>query len=357
MGLFMNIEFLHKVLELAKTKRGFCAPNPAVGAIVVKNNKILGQGYHHGSGHSHAEVEALKNLNEEAKGATLYVTLEPCCHFGKTPPCTDLIIQYGIKKVIFGFKDPNPKVANKSEKILQQAGIEVMHAPLKEIDEFYHSYAFWWKNKTPFVTAKLAVSLDGKIAGANGARVNITGEAAQLFTHQQRKISDAILTAAKTIIKDDPLLNVRLPDTEYKKPLYILDAQLQVPTNAEIFNSAKSVTLFHAKTVSPEKIYILEKKGARCIAVANNEYGLDLNEILQVIGKDGMHDLWIEAGGHCFSSLLKQKLLQKAFIYVAPKWLGAQAQSAFADNNDLFASAIQKNWRALGEDGLCELFF
>lgn len=353
----MNIEFLKQALQLAAIKRGFCAPNPAVGAIVVKNNKILGQGYHHGSGHAHAEVEALKNVGDEANGATLYVTLEPCCHVGKTPPCTDLLIQRGIKHVFFGFKDPNPLVAEQSKKILAAAGIESEYMPLPEINEFYQSYAYWWQYKKPFVTAKLAMSLDGKIAGANGKRIDITGKNAQLFTHQQRKISDAILTTAKTIINDDPLLNVRLPNEEYQKPVYILDAQLQISTDTTIFNSAKSLTLFHAKTISKEKINSLEKKGARCISVPNHEYGLDLNNVITAIGKDGVHDLWVETGGHCFSSLLKQKLLQKAFIYMAPKWLGSQAQSAFTENNNIFADAIQKNWRSLGDDGLCELLF
>ncbi len=351
----MHMSFLLKSLELATISRGFCAPNPAVGALVVKDNKILAQGFHRGSGQPHAEVEALKNLGENANGATLYVSLEPCCHFGKTPPCTDLLIQRGIKQVVFGFRDPNPQVTGKSEKILRAAGIEYLHVPAIEIDTFYQSYAFWWQHKKPFVTAKLAMSLDGKIAGANGTRVNITNKDAQLFTHQQRKLSDAILTTIQTIQKDDPLLNVRLANIEYKKPLYILDSQLATPLSANIFSSTKSITLFHTDNVNPKKLQALKAQGAHCVVVPGGHHGLDLDAVLAKIGNDGIHDLWIEAGGQCFSSFLKQQLLQKAYIYIAPKWLGAQAQNAFVEDHDIFATVQQKNWQILGEDMVCEM--
>jgi diaminohydroxyphosphoribosylaminopyrimidine deaminase / 5-amino-6-(5-phosphoribosylamino)uracil reductase len=327
----MHEIYLKHALKLAQIRRGFCAPNPSVGAVVVKDDEIIAEGYHWGSGHPHAEVEALNKINDELKDATLYVTLEPCCHTKKkTPPCTELIIARGIKKVVYGFRDPNPQVSGLGEKKLNEMGINCLYINSPEINEFYQSYQFWWQTGRPFVTAKLAMSLDGKIAGANGQRINITGRAAQLFTHQQRKKSDAILTTAKTIVCDDPVLNVRLPEGEYRKPIYVLDKNSIIPSNAKIFQSAERVTVIN-KT--------------------------DLNEILKEIGRDGIHDLWIEAGGKCFSAFLQAGLIQRAFIYVAPKWLGEKAQTAFDLDTDIFANAKKYQWQSLEQDAVCELSF
>jgi len=352
----MNEYYLRQALSFAELRRGFCAPNPAVGAVVVKANQILAMGYHLGSGHPHAEVEALNKIGEEAKGATLYITLEPCCHTNKkTPPCTDLILQHGIAKVVYAFRDPNPSVSGKGEQLLKDAGIECLHQPLPEIDEFYQSYQFWWHYQRPFVTAKIAMSLDGKIAGSNGARINITSTEAQQFTHQKRKAADAILTTAKTIQKDNPLMNVRLNNQEYKKTIYILDSNLSVSLSAKIFSSAEKAIIFHQKNVDKEKIALFEKNGVSCIEIASNTQGLDLSEVVNIIGQAGMHDLWVEAGGSCFAAFAKAKLLQKAFIYVAPKWLGENAQAAFGGNNDVFAGVKSNKWFALGKDAVCEM--
>ncbi len=352
----MPVNYLKKALELAEIRRGFCAPNPAVGAVVVKDDQVLATGYHWASGSPHAEVAALKPLNEQAPGATLYITLEPCCHFGKTPPCTALIIRSGIKQVVYGARDPNPQVAGKSDAILTAAGIEVIYQPLPEITDFYQSYTFWWKTKRPYVTAKIALSLDGKIAGAQGQRVAITGEVAQQFTHQQRKRSDAILTTAKTVICDDPLLTVRLPDENLRKPVYILDRQLITPVSAKLFNTAEKVILFYENT--PEnaiKMAAYLKKGAHGIAVATQNGGLNLEAVLRHIGEEGVQDLWVEAGGRCFAGLVRQGLVQRAFVYVAPKWLGAEAQTAFDGAENIFAGVKEIKWQSLSVDGMCEM--
>lgn len=352
----MHAHYLKQALALAEIRRGFCAPNPAVGAVVVKDNQVIATGYHWASGHSHAEVEALNNLFSLANGATIYITLEPCCHHGKTPPCTDLLIKTGIKRVVYGMCDPNPQVANKSEQLLKNAGIETLYLPLPEIENFYKSYQHWWRTQKPYATAKIALSLDGKIAGVQGARVNLTGELAKQFTHEQRKRSDAILTTAKTIIGDDPLLNVRLPNETYRKPIYILDSQLTTPLTAKIFDSAEKIILFHSKS-SQAKIDAYLMKGAHCIAITTQQDGLNLTEVLQYIGKAGVHDLWIEAGGRCFESFVQQNLLQRAFIYVAPKWLGSAAQTAFISQGNIFQHAKQITWQSLGNDAVAELLF
>ncbi|MES2141356.1 MAG: bifunctional diaminohydroxyphosphoribosylaminopyrimidine deaminase/5-amino-6-(5-phosphoribosylamino)uracil reductase RibD [Pseudomonadota bacterium] len=326
-------DYLKQALVLAELRRGFCAPNPCVGAVLVKGEKVIATGYHWASGCPHAEADALNKIDTRlAKGATLYVTLQPCCHTAKkTAPCTSLIIEKGITKVIYGFRDPNPAVGDQSDKQLQQAGIICIHQPLSEIDDFYTSYQFWWQHKRPFVTAKLALSLDGKIAGPHGQRIQLTDETTKQFTHQQRKRADAILTTAKTICNDNPLLNVRIKNTAIAKPIYILDSELHTPTSATIFNTAKNVTLFHKANLNIKKNKKYNQKNLRLIPITTDKHGLNLLEILKQIGEDGYQDLWIEAGGHCFESFAKNQLLQRAFIYVAPRWLGHEAQTAFTD--------------------------
>jgi len=350
--------YLYQALDLAQQRRGFCAPNPSVGAVVVKDGRVLGMGHHVAAGNPHAEVMALDTLTpEETAGATLYVTLEPCCHWGKTPPCTDLIIEHKIAEVIYGFTDPNPVVSSKGQQKLIDAGITCTHSPLPEIDAFYASYSHWVKTGRPYVTAKLAISLDGGIAEEGGEPITLTGPAAQQFTHQQRLGADAILTTARTIIRDNPYLNIRLSERPVTKPLYILDSTLSMPLSSHVCKTDAAITLFYAeKLVTTEKIENYQSNGIRCVAVSQTDGKLNLSEILEHIGKeDGVHDLWVEAGGMCFSALIDAKLVQRAFLYVAPLWLGHQAQRAFEREDDVFAEASSRTWHILGEDAVCEI--
>lgn len=346
--------YLKQALALAKLRRGFCAPNPCVGAIVIKDGKILASGYHWASGYPHAEVEALNKLDTSlSKAATLYVTLQPCCHTAKkTPPCTELIIAKGITHVVYGFRDPNPAVGNRTDNILSQAGISCCHYPLPEIDCFYASYQFWWQHQRPFATAKLAISLDGKIAGQHGQRIQLTGKIAQQFTHQQRHDTDIILTTAQTIKSDNPLLNSRLGANSDAKPIAILDSRLSVPTSAQIFNSAKNVSLFYNASLGTQGQKKFSHLNVRCIPVAFHQ-GLDLLDILKQLGHDGYHDVWIEAGGRCFQAFAQKQLLQRAFIYVAPRWLGTNAQHAFT-NKRVLSSAAHSSAFSLGKDACFE---
>lgn len=348
-------KYLKSALTLAEIRRGFCAPNPCVGAVLVKDSRVIATGYHWENGSFHAEIDALNKIEPTlAKGATLYVTLQPCCHTDKkTPPCTDLIIQRGIAKVIYGFRDPNPAVNNKTDKILQQAGIECIHLPLPQIDNFYTSYQFWWQYKKPFTTAKLAMSLDGKIAGEHGKRIQLTGHIAQQFTHQQRKQADAILTTAKTIRFDNPSLNSRIDNVVYKKPLYILDSKLNIPATAKIFNTAKNVTLFHSTDLTQQHRDNFSQHKIRFIPIQNDKYGLNLLKVLKYIAQDGCHDLWVEAGGQCFESLVKKHLLQRAFIYVAPLWLRENSHLAFTSSNPL-SGGLSSSTTVLGADACFE---
>lgn len=349
--------YLSQALELAKSRRGFCAPNPCVGAILVKDGFIIAEGFHEGPGREHAEVAAINAAGEQTQGADLYVTLEPCCHHGRTPPCTDAIIKAGIKTVYFAVMDPNPQVSNKGAELLRQHGIACEQLPLTAIDDFYQSYQHWWRTKKPYVTAKLAMSIDGKIAGASGVPVAITGQDLAELTHQHRRQSDALLTTVKTLNQDNPQLNVRLNQDSIAKPVYVLDSQLQLNTNLLIFETAKTLTVFHAANASPAKGDQLKQMGVKCVAVDSSSQGLDLKEVLEVIGHDGVHDLWVEAGGILMQHLIQQGLVQRALLYVALKTLGSDALAAFTGNEDLFAQITRHQWQAVGDDVLCDLIF
>ena len=347
--------YLKQALKLAETRRGFCAPNPAVGAILVKNNKIISTGFHKRSGLPHAEVEAINAASENAKGASLYITLEPCCHYGKTPPCTELIIKTGIKEVYYGLADPNPNVFNKGAKALNESGINCFLIELPEIKSFYESYSCWMINKKPWITAKLAISLDSKIAGIKGESIALTGEKLNLYTHQFRKKSDALLTTINTILYDNPQLNVRLANETIKKSVYILDSNLQLPLNARVHQTAEKLVIFHKKSADKRRKQALAKRNIHCIEITRTKKGLDLDQVLSIIGENGIHDLWVEAGGRCFQSFLHKKLIQRALIYIAPKILGYRAISAFHMPYN-FQGYILK-WHQIGEDVICDIKF
>lgn len=351
-----HISYLALALKLAEIRRGFCAPNPAVGAVVVKDQRVLATGYHWACGHPHAEVEALTRLTpEETRGATLYITLEPCCHWGKTAPCTDLIIERGIQEVFYGYRDPNPKVAGKGEAILRRAGISCREISFAPLVAFYKSYRYWWQTGQPFVTAKLAMSMDSKIAAAHGAPVSITGDRLRQYTHEQRKSSDAILTTAVTINRDNPQLNIRLENETFSKPIFILDSHLTLSMTAKIFETAQRIVLFHQSQPDEVRLQQLRNLNVTCIEIEHDQHGLNLRQVLDYIGKQGVHDLWIEAGGKCFQSFLAANLLQRALIYIAPKLLGASALNAFTAEQDILTQAKNIRWQGFGKDVMCEI--
>lgn len=354
----LDQRLLLKALSLAELGKGQCAPNPAVGAVIVSPaGELVATGYHQGVGKPHAEIEALKNASISAEGMTIYVTLEPCCHWGKTPPCTDALIQAGIKRVVYGYRDPNPLVSGKGIAQLTEQGIHCEHLPLPQINAFYASYQHWHETKQPLVTAKIALSLDGKIAGKAGKPIRITGDALQELTHFHRKTTDAILTTAKTIKNDNPQLNARYKEMVIPKRLYVLDSQLILPENAAVFATTASITVFHAREVSAERQQALANQGVRCIPVDAHEKGLNLMEVVQQIGLDGVHDLWVEAGGKCFSSFVINKLLRRALVYIAPRWVG-EGVAAFADDfpmDELHAGSL--SWRQFEKEMVLDIHY
>jgi len=318
---------------------------------------VVSEGFHRQFGAAHAEVDALQHLNGQAKGATVYVTLEPCCHWGKTPPCTDHLINSGVTEVFYGFEDPDFRVAGKSETILRQAGISCQQKTLPEINNFYRSYAHWNRTGKPWVTAKLAMSLDGKIAGPGGQPVSITGPAVGKFTHEQRYQTDAILTTAVTVMRDNPKLNARLGNEQYAKPVFILDSELNLPEDLQIYTTAKSISVFCRSDIDEIKIREFTNKGVNCIPVEWNANGLDMDQVLREIGKQGIHDLWVEAGGRCLQSLLTGGLLNRGYFYISPKWLGRSALTAFQDNVSLFTNAKSVQWQVAGSDVICQIMW
>ena len=374
--------YLHRALALARSRRGYCAPNPAVGAVLVKDSVIIGEGAHYAWGEPHAEVMALRASKGVAPGATLYVSLEPCCHTGRTPPCTQAILAAGITRVIYGYQDPNPLVAGQGHRQLAESGVETLQLSLREIDQFYTSYRHWRRTQRPWVSAKIALSLDGKIAGPGGERVRITGAALKQHTYRCRQRSDAILTTAKTVIQDNPTLNVHLDhsiestvflrgtleansnveqETLYgsnivqSKRLYILDRQLRLSGDYQIWKNTLPITVFYSAKNSGKLSTELLERGVIFVPVLEQAGLLDVETILQHIGKDGVHDLWVEAGGILLESLMAAGSVDNLQVYCAPKWLGPTAQSAFQERALSFEHFTHKQWHPVGDEAICEM--
>ncbi len=341
--------YLRQALNQASLGRGQCAPNPSVGAIAVQDSQIIAQAYHHGAGTAHAEQLILIQLMQQAEQkfdqVTLYVTLEPCNHWGRTPPCVEAIIQSGIKKVVFAFKDPNPLVANHhSMDVLKAHGVDVIHESVPEIDVFYQSYFYWTKHQRPWVTVKMAQSLDGKIAAADGKTTMLSNQQCMTFTHVNRQITDAILTTANTIIQDNPQLNARTKNGILPKVVVILDRHCRVNVNARIFQTAKHCYVLHDSKCTPQ----IALPHVTHQAIAVDDEGLDLNAVMDWMGKAGFHDVWVEAGATLFQQLHQLGLVQRTYLYITPHVLGAKALSAYS--KDAPWPAMNLHWQVMDDN-------
>ena len=353
-------DYLKQCLALAYKGKGECAPNPAVGAVIVQQQQVVGVGYHARAGEPHAEVHALNAAGSQARQATLYVTLEPCCHVGRTPACTQAIIRAGVKRVVYAYIDPNPQVGGQGAEMLQRAAIECDYLPLDEIAKFYQSYHYWQQTHLPWISAKLALSKDLKIAGQHGARVNISGDVCALFTHQKRLYSDAILSTAVTLNQDNPQMNVRLDDKRIKKSIFIIDRELTLQADLQLYHTAKSITLFHQQVLTPrQKLHRqqLEKLGITCVSMPVDNQQLRLTAIWDYIGQSGVHDLWIEAGARLFNALVDGGHVQQAYIYQAPHALGSQAKSAQLNLVTLLTACKDYTITQAADDEIYELYF
>jgi diaminohydroxyphosphoribosylaminopyrimidine deaminase / 5-amino-6-(5-phosphoribosylamino)uracil reductase len=323
------MDYMALALSLARLAQGQVSPNPAVGAVIVKNEVILGQGYTQPPGGDHAEIVALKQAGEDARGATLYVTLEPCCHYGRTPPCTQAIIDAGISQVHFAVIDPNPLIAGKGQTELQRAGVTTYvgehGSEAAELNEAFIKYVM---TGIPFVTVKFAASLDGKIATRTGDSKWVTGEAARKLVQHMRYVSDAVMTGANTVIADDPRLTVRLSDKggiTRKQPLrVIVDGLGRTPPQSRIFTEPGKTLLVLGTTLSPEAKMTLVKTGAEIIEFPSEGGVVDLKQLLRVLGERNITNLLVEGGGILVGSLFDAGLVDKVVAFYAPIVIGGE---------------------------------
>lgn len=320
---------MQEALELAEKARGYTKTNPLVGAVIVNEGKIVGKGYHQYYGGDHAEVMALKEAADKARGASIYVTLEPCCHYGKTPPCTEAILKAGISKVYVAMEDCDKRVAGNGIKILRDKGIEVQ-VGLLEKEARWQNRAFIKSNqeKKPFVTLKYACSLDGKIATSTGQSKWITSEESRLDGHKYRGIVDGIVVGSNTALLDNPILNNR--SKRGKNPYKILlDRRLKVPINWNIFQFNPELTYIYTSSNEVEEIKKRESLGAKVIRIGEKEKHLDLQELLQSLYDLKMGHILIEGGGELHGSFVYENLFDEVILYYAPKLLGGkEAKSA-----------------------------
>lgn len=324
-------QFMKRAIELAKQGAGWTAPNPLVGAVVVKNGRVIGEGYHRKYGELHAERNALAACSEDPAGATLYVTLEPCCHYGKTPPCTEIIIEKKIAKVVIGSRDPNPKVAGKGARILREHGIEVVEDYMREACDALNPVFFHYiTTKTPYVVLKFAMTLDGKIATRTGASKWITGEAARNHVHQLRGRYAGILAGIGTVLADDPMLNCRI-DGAHQPLRIILDSQLRIPMGSRLVRSAKEYPLLivcnesnRDREEGTSRIQKLEEAGAKVWTLPEKNGHPDLNVLMQRLGEEKIDSVLIEGGGTVNEAALKAHIVHHVCAYIAPKIFGGE---------------------------------
>jgi diaminohydroxyphosphoribosylaminopyrimidine deaminase/5-amino-6-(5-phosphoribosylamino)uracil reductase len=365
---------MQAALRLARRGLGATSPNPMVGAVLVKGGKIIGRGWHRRAGLPHAEIEALRDAQKRGhnpRGATLCVTLEPCCTHGRTPPCTDAIIAAGIKRVVIGAADPNPKHSGRAFKILQRAGIEVAHGILAgECARLNESFNHWIVRRTPFVTVKAAMTLDGKIATASGESKWITSEKARAHGMKLRRGSDAILAGINTILVDDPSLTARMiqsPKSKVQshKPLrrIILDSMARTPLGAKVVcdEFAALTTIFVGKHAPKNRVAALAKRVNVVIAPAKNPQSairnpqLDLRWLLKKLGAENVTSLLVEGGGEVNASFLIGGLAQRVAFFYAPKILGGRdSRKAVAGGGAKSLREViqlrEVEWKRLGPD-------
>lgn len=325
-------QFMQEALALAAQARGRTSPNPMVGSLVVKDGRIVGRGYHVKAGAPHGEVVALEDAGEQAKGATLYITLEPCCHYGggkRTPPCTRAIIAAGIRRVVAAMRDPNPLVSGQGVEELRQAGIavelSVLETEAAALNEVFIKYI---TTKRPFVLLKVAASLDGKIATVTGESRWITNERSRLLVHQLRDQVDAVMVGINTVLRDDPLLTTRLPGGGGRDPMRIVvDTHLRIPCEARLLaTSATACTVIATSPAAPsEKRLQLEAAGAKVLIVESDGPGISLGPLMDQLGAMQVTSILLEGGGELHCSALGAGIVDKVLYFLAPKLIGGRS--------------------------------
>lgn len=316
-------ECMRRAIELAKEGEGFVDPNPMVGAVIVKDGRIIGEGYHERYGKLHAERNAIASLKESAEGATIYVTLEPCCHYGKTPPCTEAIIENKISRVVIGSRDVNPLVAGKGVKKLREAGIEVTEDFLKdECDELNPVFFHYIATGLPYVVLKYAMTLDGKTATKTGASKWITGEESRREVQHLRHKYMAIMAGIKTVLADDPMLNVRTDGL--KSPVRVIcDTNLNIPLDSNIVKTAGEFrTIVAYGNPDPSREKVLADRGVCLERMPLKDGYVDMTALMKRLGELNISSVLVEGGGTVNDSLLRDGLVDRVEAFIAPKIFG-----------------------------------
>lgn len=353
-------DYMKIALQLAGKGCGFTSPNPMVGAVIVKDNNIIGQGWHQKYGQPHAERNALASCTESPAGATMYVTLEPCCHYGKQPPCVNAIIEAGIRRVVIGSKDPNPLVSGKGIEILLKHGITVTeHILQEECDQLNEVFFHFIQTRRPYVVMKYAMTMDGKIATCTGASKWITGEIARNHVAWQRCRYSAIMAGVGTILDDDPLLTCRIEGG--KNPVRIIcDTALRTPVNTQVVSTAKQIpTIFATCCQDKERCLTYEQKGCHILGVQEKNGHVDLQHLMELLGQKQIDSILLEGGGTLNWAAVSSGIVRKVQTYISPKLFGGQDAKTPIEGEGVHvpAEAIPlKNSHViqLGEDFLIE---
>ncbi|MFZ5351860.1 MAG: bifunctional diaminohydroxyphosphoribosylaminopyrimidine deaminase/5-amino-6-(5-phosphoribosylamino)uracil reductase RibD [Bacillota bacterium] len=322
----MHEKYMRRAIELAKKGIGYTSPNPLVGAVIVKDDIIISEGYHAFYGGPHAEINAFKNAKAAVNGATIYVTLEPCSHYGKTPPCANAIVDNGIARTVVAMEDPNPLVAGKGLDVLRRHGIEVVTGVLedeaKKLNEIFIKYI---TTKLPFCILKTAMTLDGKTATATGDSKWITNEASRGYVHRLRHQTSAIMVGIGTVLADNPRLTTRLEKESGADPVrVIVDSCGRIPLEAKVLNLKSNARTIIAVTEKADenKLKQLEEIGAEIITTQSKDNRVDLSHLMKILGEKGIDSVLLEGGGELNYSALKAGIVDKLLVFIAPKIVG-----------------------------------
>lgn len=354
-------KMMRRALALARKGSGRTSPNPAVGAVVARDGVIAGEGWHRKAGTPHAEIHALQQAGAAARGGDLYVTLEPCAHFGKTPPCADAVIAAGVARVFIGMIDPNPLVSGRGVAKLRSAGIEVVTG-INEADCREINLPFIKQVTTglPFVTMKSAMTLDGKTAALFGDSKWITSEASRKLVHRLRAAADAVMTGSGTLLTDDPQLTVRM--AHGKNPLRIVvDSSLKIPVNSRIMAEAHKIpVIIAAIRGDEEKVRALTAKGAEVLFCSGKDGAVELPDLMRKLGARGIQSILLEGGERLCGEMLRNRLIDRFLFFYAPKLLGGEGKGLFAGvGAPLMADAMPlviKKMSKSGSDILVEAY-
>ena len=352
----MDRDYMKRAIELARKGEGWVNPNPMVGAVIVKEGRIIGEGYHERYGKLHAERNAIASLTESAKGATLYVTLEPCCHYGKTPPCTEAILEQEICRVVIGSRDPNPKVAGKGARILREAGVEVVEDFMREeCDRLNPVFFRYITTKTPYVVMKYAMTADGKIATKTGASKWITGETSRNAVQHMRHRYMGIMAGIGTVLADDPMLNVRIDGG--KSPVRIIcDSNLQIPMESRIVKTAKeyrTILVYAGGNDLKDKKTLLEQQGLEVVSFPDEQGQIDLKALMDYLGEQKIDSVLLEGGGTLNDSAFRAGIVRELLVFIAPKIFGgAQSKSPVQGLGvELPEEAVRLSYQGVSEIG------